>query len=516
MIATVNQKNKNIAEYKEMENGKIECTTCGSMLVKSGFTKHKKTLKHLAGNMTTKSSVRHQSMRSTTNNIRANKVTEIGIEAVREKERLKKAKQRADRKAGVKPRERKIPALAESENKRDAVIDDLNEAKKDIENVPNKSERIKLTQVLNEVRSQVANGEKTLPQAKKIIQNKVKKVMIETGVKEDCKNLASKLDNRNLKYPDGIPVEPKTLEGYLKKIGNIYKRMNNVDWDCSDFKWLNNTQKVISFLENDDRASGTIQNNLNAVYSILRRVEGYDSIVGVYKEALGKWTNIVKEKRGTNKLTPEEKRSFMPWNKIVEFNDKSWTEEARLLFKLYTAMPPRRNKDYSYMKYIKGKSIPAVKDMDKFYNYIVVNKKGNPISLIINNYKTKKVYKTYIVDLTLGDLKPHFRFSEIRTAIKAFAKATGIKSGELVFPNTKGNIYEQFTPYLNFLFKNTGKKIGVNILRHSFITYFLAKNTNVSDNTIMKMSRSMGNSIEMFRNYRRIDAPVDESDGDDG
>jgi hypothetical protein len=168
------------------------------------------------------------------------------------------------------------------------------------------------------------------------------------------------------------------------------------------------------------------------------------------------------------------------------------------------------------MKYIKGKSVPAVKELDKFYNYIVVNKHNNPIALVINNYKTKKVYKTYTVDLTLGDLKPHFRFSEIRTAIKAFAKATGIKSTELVFPNTKGDIYQQFTPYVNFLFKSTGKRISVNLLRHSFITEFLAKNPKVSDNTIKKMSHSMGNSIEMFRSYRRIDAPVDESDGDDG
>jgi hypothetical protein len=318
-----------------------------------------------------------------------------------------------------------------------------------------------------------------------------------------------------LKYPNGIPVESKTLEGYLKKIGNIYKRMNNEDWDCNNFDWLKKTDKVIDFLEDDDRSPGTKQNNFNAIYSILRRIEGYDNIVGTYKEVLGKWTNTVKHGRGTNLLSDREQVSFMPWNKIVKFNDTSWTEEARLLFKLYTAIPPRRNKDYSHMKYIKGKSVPAVMELDKFYNYIVVNKNGNPIALVINNYKTKKVYKTYTVDLTLGDLKPHFRFSEIRTAIKKFAKATGINSNELVFPNTKGDIYQQFTPYVNFLFKSTGKRISVNILRHSFITEFLAKNPLVNDNTIKKMSHSMGNSIEMFRNYRRIDAPVDESDGDD-
>jgi hypothetical protein len=168
------------------------------------------------------------------------------------------------------------------------------------------------------------------------------------------------------------------------------------------------------------------------------------------------------------------------------------------------------------MKYVKGKSVPKVKQMDKNFNYIVVNKNKNPIALVINNYKTKKRYGQYTVDLTLGDLKPYFRFSEIRKAIKNFARATGIKSGELVFPSANGNVIRNFTStWLHFLFKKSGLKITVNDLRHSYISSFLDKNPRASTNTVKKMAQAMGHAPETFRSYRKLDIPQVESETDD-
>jgi uncharacterized protein YneF (UPF0154 family) len=52
----------------------------------------------------------------------------------------------------------------------------------------------------------------------------------------------------------------------------------------------------------------------------------------------------------------------------------------------------------------------------------------------------------------------------------------------------------------------------VNLLRHAFISNFLDKNPNVSDNTVKKLAHSLGHKPETMRSYRKLDAPVEESD----
>lgn len=504
MIATT--KNE---EYEVQTDGKVKCTKCGSVVNVSGYTKHKKTLKHLSDNLTIKSSDRHVQMRTITNQTREKQIEVIGLDQVREKERLKKQKQRADKKAGVIPRVRNIPV---ADNKKDATIDEFNQAKKDIDNTQGKKERLQLTQVINDARQQVSSGTKSLPEVKKLLKAKIVKVNECQSDIYNCEKLVDILDSKNLKnLNSSFKIERSTLQGYINQIGRIYKGLSGESWDCSNFTWLNATDVVIEYVENMSGSHGTKRNYLNSIYSILRRIEGYSHLTTEYNKAKTKYGDIVDEKRGQNKLNEKEAVNILPWGTIVKYNNPEWNEEAMLLFKLYTAMPPRRLKDYSLLKYIKGKSVPIVQKMDKEFNYIVVNKNNNPIALVINNYKTKKRYGQYNVDLTLSDAKPIFRFSEIRKAIKSFSKSTNIKSGELVFPNSQGGVYRDFTVWLHFLFKGTGKKISANLLRHAFISNFLSKNPNVSDNTIKKLAHSLGHKPETMRSYRKLDAPV-ESD----
>lgn len=512
MIAT--NLNENNVGYKQMENNKVECDRCGSIVSKSSFKRHLTTKKCLGeGNMVVKTADRNVRMRTNTNNLRSKKISELGIDEVRRIEREKKQKQRADRKAGKPARERKE---VKTENNHDEVLNELNIASADIKKISNKKDRLKLTDVINQARRQIATGEKTLPEVKKIINQKIQKINDDDAKVNNCKELTDRLDSKNLRNPNAHhKIERKTLEGYIRAIERIYKGMSGENFDCSDFTWLNNHESVSNYIENLKVEIGTKRNYFNAIYSVLRRLEGYSHLTTVYNKMKTKYGDMVDENRGKNKLTEKEMKNILPWTTIVNYNNKKWTEEARLLFKLYTAMPPRRLKDYSLLKYIKGKSVPAVQKMDKQFNYIVVNKNKNPIALIINNYKTKKRYGTFIVDLNKPDLKPHFRFSEIRKAIKDFARATDINSGELVFPNSQGGIYRDFTVWVHYLFKGTGKKIGVNLLRHSFISNFLGKNPNASDNTVKKMAQAMGHKPETFRSYRKLDAPVQyESDSE--
>jgi hypothetical protein len=492
--------NLNIAEYKTMENSKkVQCTKCGSIILKSSLTRHQKTKKCIGENhLIHKSSDRHESMREHSKKIRDTKISTTSIEQVREYEKLKKRKQRQDKKDGKPVRVRKQP-----DSKCDEALVEFNQAEKEVKMIDNKDERTSLIQVINEARKSVATGSKSFPEAKEIMKKKINKINEVIVNDTNIVNYAGKLDRTNLSNPSS-KIEPKTIQNYLSSIGRIYKQMSGDVWDGTDFDWLNNQEAVEEHIVGMVLSDGTKRNYFNAIYSILKRIEGYCHLTPVYKRMLDRYNNLIDTQRGKNVMSKKEEKNIMSWNKIVTYNDKSWTDEARLLHRLYTSMPPRRLKDYSHMKYVRGKSMDIVRSMDKKYNYIVVNKYKNPISLVINNYKTKKRYGTFIVDLTQKD-SIHFRYSEIKKAIKNFVKSSAIKSGELVFPNTKGDMYQDFTSWVHHLFKKTGRKISVNLLRHSFISDYLDDNPRATDNQIKKMSIAMGHKPETFRSYRKLD-----------
>ena len=214
-------------------------------------------------------------------------------------------------------------------------------------------------------------------------------------------------------------------------------------------------------------------------------------------------------------MSNKERDNFISWKTINDFDNPRWTTNDRLLFKLYSAIPPRRNKDYSLMKFIKGKSVPEAQKLDNLFNYIVCNKNGNAIALIYNNYKTKKRYGQYTIDLTKPDQRPNFVYSDIKKAMKDFLKDTKINSNQLLFPNVSGNVNTKFSDRINKLFSMTKKKVSANILRHSFITDFIEKNPKLSDNTKSLMAKYLGHSSSMFDSYRRLDFESDSGEDDE-
>jgi hypothetical protein len=537
MIATNKNFINNNVEDKKMElaNGKLECQKCGSIVAKSSWSRHLKTKKHLGENLIVKTSSKHVAMRATTNTIRVTKITAVGLEEVRKFEREKKRKQRANIKAGIAPKSKRTPE-ERPENKHDALIDDFKDLQKEIVEIKDPKERLEVASVAREVFSEVAQGKKSMPQAKKVIHQKVKQIQVQRNDKIDLMKFIHSLDKTNLMNPSYAPTSTKTLLRYMEAIGRIYDRMpvnkkKKAFLDTLDFDWFEdgeNTKKVIKFIEEENtkaQTAGSKRNTFNAFNSILARIDGHDTLQKVFNQMLIKWSRIVSKDRGKNILSDREKKNYMTWGAVTAYKnkDKSWTDEARLLYTLYTAMPPRRNKDYSHMKYIKGGTLADVKKLDPEFNYIFADDYYVPVAIVFNNYKTKKVYGQFIVHLDQKEereFSKHFRFGEIKTAIQNWVKSAEKEekksiSGELVFPNNKGTIYKQFTGWVNFLFRKTKKKVSANILRHSFITSYLKNNKEASDNTIKKYAKMMGNSTIMFRSYRRLDAPPDDDEDDE-
>ena len=85
---------------------------------------------------------------------------------------------------------------------------------------------------------------------------------------------------------------------------------------------------------------------------------------------------------------------------------------------------------------------------------MVVSSKNQALQIIFHKYKTAKRYRTFAIDLTKPDAPPYLKFSLVRDAVKRFCDATKITNAELVFPDTFGKVYIDFTRRVNECFRS--------------------------------------------------------------
>ena len=309
------------------------------------------------------------------------------------------------------------------------------------------------------------------------------------------------VDNMELKsLNNGSPdINRKTLITYGDNITRLHKMMFGIE--LKDLSFLEDVENVSTFIENKYNTTSTKLSYYKSINSFLKRIKKYEELAGKYAELQNNLKVTYEKEAGRNRLSERETKNFIKWDEILKYDTSNLDEEDLLLYTLLTAIPPRRLA-YKYLKLVKGKTKEQISELDKNFNYITINKNNNPTSIVLNNYKTQKTYKTFTINLTEPDKKPIFMFSKIRKIIKKYMRTTGIKSGELVFPNDKGEVYKDFTGKIKRVFRNfEDKEISCNILRHAFCSYYANKNLSV--NTINLLASYLGHSFHEFHLYRK-------------
>lgn len=343
---------------------------------------------------------------------------------------------------------------------------------------------------------------------------------VSDGAVKNCDQLINSLDKNSLVNSKYGEIKTKSLQDYLRNISLVYKYMTGKVFDCSNFDFARYTTEVYTAIQempsertNQETTLSTKTKRLTAFKSILERLDGFQLEAKEYKRLQDESQKLVDKQRGSNKKTDREVTNWMDWNDIVKYKDRNWTDEDRLLYSLYTCLPPRRL-EYGLLLLARHRSFPEALKMDKKYNYIVTNKHDAPIYIILNKYKTDYKYGTYVVNLKDKNKLPLFNYSDIYKNAKKLINAEKMKHLDPFFVNTKGDMYinsnndSSFGRRVNEVFKNTGKIISVDILRHSFITNFLGKASfsTLSDNTLQMVATSLGHSSSMLLTYRKVDA----------
>lgn len=325
-----------------------------------------------------------------------------------------------------------------------------------------------------------------LPKVKEEIKEKVSTALVAVKAGENCKTLNSRLQQQDGK------ASLRTIELYQNQIRILHNKLYpNKKWDCSDYTFLKDANKIVDFIRKTYKSKHTHSKKINAITSIIRRLEGFDEAYKQYSKFNVSTLKEVEAIVGTNELSETQAKDYMPWADILKVGDKISDPRDKMLYSLYTEIPPRR---LEYRTLI----LTDQKQKSTENNYLVISK-GIPITIELNHYKTARLYKQYNIDL-----REH---KALQDAIHNYTKHRGLYAGDYLFRKIAENqpvAQSYFTKMLQTMFKKyTNNKLSVGLLRHSFITH--TRKQKLTLNQKKQIARAMAHTVGMADQYEKIE-----------
>ena len=325
-----------------------------------------------------------------------------------------------------------------------------------------------------------------LPKVKEEIKQRIDKALVAVNASENCDTL-----NKHLQQRDG-KASLKTIEDYQNQIRILHNKLYpNKTFDCSNYDFLKDVDKVIAFIRKTYKSKHSQSKKINSITSIIRRLAGFEDVYKQYSKLNVSTLKEVEAIVGSNELSETQQKDYLPWTEILKAEAKITDKRDKMLYSLYSKIPPRR---LEYRTLLLTQGQPKTTEG----NYLVM-KQGIPEQIILNNYKTAHLYRQYVIDLS--------KHESLQKSIKAYIKSAGIYSGDYLFRKKADNepvAQSYFTRMLQTILKKyTGKKIGVNLLRHSFITH--TRKGKLTLNQKRDIARAMAHSTGMADQYEKIE-----------
>ena len=274
-----------------------------------------------------------------------------------------------------------------------------------------------------------------------------------------------------------------SLRTYTRSL-NILRKAFGLPDDDIDF--LKDSQKVIDWIESSKYALNSKKAIYIAIVATLKSVDG--SNVQPYRQQMDKANTQVSDNYNDQTLSKSEETKYLPWSQILDAVEKArlavediWTLQEYVLLALYTLQAPARL-DYGEMKVV------PVEPTNPVGNYLVWSKKPY---FYFSEYKTFKVYGVMKIELSpalvkvLNDWLPY-----------TYQHLLEDRSGNPLGAGASGQLI------ISTLEKHSGKKIGVSMIRHSYISHVRAAELPIKKSDAL--ARMMMHSPKMSVIYRKI------------
>lgn len=255
-----------------------------------------------------------------------------------------------------------------------------------------------------------------------------------------------------------------------------------------------------------DKTNGLSINSIKQLFAIIvSLILHHQEIQEQNPDLLKQWKNIIANLTKDNDDVIDDNRpnnkqlkALLPFDEIVKIRDKlDDGSDEKLLISMYTMIEPLRS-NFDRVKFING----LKKDkMDNDENYIDIDKK----QLILNKYKTKKVYDQLKIDL------PNDLIQQIKISLEHNPR-------DYLFTMKSGKPYDSsntFNKWANRIVKKSigNDKFNLTMFRHIYLS---RKDIHLPEMTMKQrkvIAHNMGHSTLTQDKYRwTSDNPKDFKD----
>lgn len=282
-------------------------------------------------------------------------------------------------------------------------------------------------------------------------------------------------------------MSQQTKLTYERSLATVRKGLGVAD----GLEFIADHAKVIEWIEGHPKYKPNSKKVLYiAIVSTIKSNNLYLETLPLYKAKLDALNRQVTEENEEQALTAEEKEKFVEWPEILSTVEEKIfpavcdlaSYQDYLIVSLYTLMPPLRL-DYAEMKVVAEE--PATPEG----NYLVMAKKPY---LLLTQYKTARRYGQQRLEIPkklVGILKEWRTMQDTDYLLVSPASNNPMPAWEL--GQTITRVFE----------KHLGKSVGVNVLRHSYITWM--RKDELAPKKSNALSKSMLHSVAMSQFYRR-------------
>jgi hypothetical protein len=357
------------------------------------------------------------------------------------------------------------------------------------ENIPLKTVEIPVIQT-PKVDKRTKKGKQVLKEYEIIPAHKTRKTELEDDTIE---TYIGNINRIHKVFADGKNLKPivKTM------IGRILRKSQSETVTyipvVKEMPYLYDIDNVIKTLRaKHQKSDNTFKTYLLALTVLCSHIEplkeAYQKLIRIAKDLNTSVENI----RSQNKSKEEDKAKIIDLSErrvILENIDKLNDMRDKLLYALYTLIPPRRL-DNRQLLLTDETNIDNLNDKN---NYIIL---GKTMKRLYNKYKTVKQYKQQLFDVP----------DDLANIIREYIQVYNLKSGDFLFHLKKDKrlmiSQSNFSTLLGNVFKKIhGVEVSVDFIRQSYATMVVKSNKSLQERE--EIATQMAHSVIQQLKYSK-------------
>lgn len=318
---------------------------------------------------------------------------------------------------------------------------------------------------------------------------------------------------------------PKLRETSLKAYGSSLSQIQKTIGGELSKEEFENPKDIFKLLETQGYTKNTYKNKLAAIIAYLKAVEAPSELLAAYNEKIKTLKSEIDSFNSKMKLSAKDDKNWMDYDELVRVAEESQKSlpktisnidelmewEKALVLNFHTNYPLRNElADAKLVVVPKSKKIDSFEVCKKTEcaddNYVVLNPGANWGYVILRRYKTQKTYGDITFHLKAKLLPMFFKYAKLLTAYKKSMDVT--HDWLLMNRNYEKLTRNDFTRFVNDIFKSTHKNIGTTMIRKIVATHFY-NGSDKKGRDLKELANVMGHSTDTALEYYVKDVDED-------